>query len=88
MCLALCHLYFPLVHFAVVCVDAWMFNVVYSVIVCSSTAERKSRTSIVTKHNKFFLKHNALSEVRDILFFLLHHCLLKKLLQLPFVARV
>ena len=30
----------------------------------SSTAERKSRTSIVTKGNKFCLKHNALSEVR------------------------
>ncbi|KAL9979151.1 hypothetical protein ACROYT_G016768 [Oculina patagonica] len=30
--------------------------------VTSSTAERKSRTSIVTKKNKFLLKHNALSE--------------------------
>ena len=30
----------------------------------SSTAERKSRTSIVTKANKFCLKHNALTEVR------------------------
>lgn len=30
--------------------------------VTSSTAERKSRTNIVTKGNKFCLKHNALSE--------------------------
>lgn len=30
--------------------------------VTSSTAERKSRTSIVTKQNKFCLKHNAMSE--------------------------
>lgn len=30
--------------------------------VTSSTAERKSRTSIVTKANKFCLKHNALTE--------------------------
>jgi DNA-directed RNA polymerase III subunit RPC2 len=28
----------------------------------SSTHERKSRTSIVVKHGKFFLKHNNVSE--------------------------
>ena len=35
-----------------------------NLLFCSSTAERKSRTSIVTKANKFCLKHNALTEVR------------------------
>lgn len=38
--------------------------------VTSSTAERKSRTNIVTKQNKFCLKHNALSEdVPVVVFF-------------------
>ncbi|XP_015749538.1 PREDICTED: DNA-directed RNA polymerase III subunit RPC2-like, partial [Acropora digitifera] len=35
--------------------------------VTSSTAERKSRTNIVTKGNKFCLKHNALSEALQYL---------------------
>ena len=41
-----------------------MTMLVFWMIVHSSTAERKSRTNIVTKGNKFCLKHNALSEVR------------------------
>ena len=38
----------------------------------SSTAERKSRTSIVTKQNKFCLKHNAMSEVSFLIDFNVH----------------
>ena len=43
-------------------------NLIYKLFIFfnSSTAERKSRTSIVTKGNKFCLKHNALSEVRTL----------------------
>lgn len=30
---------------------------------CSSTHERKSRTNVVTKHNKFYVNHNSFTEV-------------------------
>ena len=42
-------------------------SIMYYVFFFSSTAERKSRTSIVTKQHKFRLKHNALSEVKALL---------------------
>ena len=42
----------------------------------SSTAERKSRTSIVTKQNKFCLKHNAMSEVSFLIYSNVHFMLI------------
>ena len=38
-------------------------KVVETILLCSSTHEKKSKTNIVIKGNKFYLKHNSLADV-------------------------